>query len=89
MAANTKLPYKTKYPEEDHGEVMERIVIERREIIGEIISSPNGNERMVVAAFLKAGQYLDELASQGADPARIEFEYKGTKFTATYGEIDS
>lgn len=64
-----------------------RIVIERREIVGEVIASPTGSEPMVVAAFRQAGEYLNGLASQHDDPCTVQFEYEGVKFFAGYGDL--
>jgi hypothetical protein len=82
------LPRKTPLPADRYIESPEqdRIIIERRELIGEVQSSKDGHIPMVVAAFNLAGEYLNGQASAGMDPARVEFTYKGVRFTAAFGD---
>lgn len=67
----------------------ERIVIERREYVGEIVPNAFGEDRMVVAAFKMAGQYIDEIASKSdSGPIRLQFEYGGRTFIAAVDPED-
>jgi hypothetical protein len=61
-----------------------QIVIERRIHIATITEDRYGTTPMVVAAFTAAGEYLNEEASKGNDPADLSFEYQGVTFWAGY-----
>jgi hypothetical protein len=82
------VPTKVKYPETGlgHGHAPERIVIERRETVAVIESDPYGTDPIVVVAFTKMGEVLNEQASKADTPdnGALEFEYMGVRFQGTY-----
>ena len=57
-----------------------RIVIERREFIGEVIEG-NGSENMITAAFKIAGEYISD--HDDASGVEVAFDYAGRTFKAT------
>jgi len=56
-----------------------RIVIERREFIGEVIEG-NGSDNMITAAFRIAGEYIAD--HDDASGVEVGFEYAGRTFIA-------
>jgi hypothetical protein len=79
------MPRKGDVLEQGHGHEQARIVIERRETVAVIESDPYGTDPIVVVAFTKMGEVLNEQAGRADTPhGALEFEYLGVRFQGTF-----